>query len=60
MVLAIMLFITATVFVVFDKATFSDWARFMEWAFGIFALGNLGEHASKMKVFTRDNTPESD
>ena len=40
-------FLAATVFVVLRKAEFQAWADFTKWIFGIYAAGNVGEHASK-------------
>ena len=40
-------FLAATVFVVLGKAEFLAWADFTKWIFGIYAAGNVGEHASK-------------
>ena len=39
--------IAATVFVLAGKADFYGWAEFVKWIFGIYAAGNVGEHASK-------------
>ena len=44
---AILLFITSVTFVALGKADFTDWADFIKWVFGIYAAGNVGEHASK-------------
>ena len=40
-------FIAASVFVGLGKADFAGWADFVKWVFGIYAAGNVGEHASK-------------
>jgi hypothetical protein len=40
-------FIAATIFVLAGKADFAGWAEFTKWIFGIYAAGNVGEHASK-------------
>jgi len=40
-------FAAASVFVVLGKAEFQAWADFTKWIFGIYAAGNVGEHASK-------------
>ena len=40
-------FIAASIFVVLGKADFTGWADFVKWVFGIYAAGNVGEHASK-------------
>ena len=40
-------FLAATIFVVLVKAEFQAWADFTKWIFGIYAAGNVGEHASK-------------
>ena len=39
-------FIAASVFVGLGKADFAGWADFVKWVFGIYAAGNVGEHAS--------------
>ena len=39
-------FIAATVFVLAGKADFYGWAEFTKWIFGIYAAGNVGEHAA--------------
>jgi len=44
---AILLFVTSVVFVSIDKASFREWASFVQWVFGIYAAGNVGEHVSK-------------
>ena len=40
-------FYAATIFVILGKAEFQGWAEFTKWIFGIYAAGNVGEHASK-------------
>ena len=40
-------FIAASIFVALGKADFAGWAEFTKWIFGIYAAGNVGEHASK-------------
>ena len=40
-------FVAASIFVVLGKADFQGWAEFTKWIFGIYAAGNVGEHASK-------------
>ena len=47
MFLALMLFIIATILLIMNTAQFSEWAEFIKWVFGIFALGNAGEHLAK-------------
>lgn len=42
---ALLLLITAVVFVVIDKAEFSDFSQFIMWVFGIYAAGNIGSKA---------------
>ena len=39
-------FIAASVFVGLGKADFAGWADFVKWVFGIYAAGNVGDHAS--------------
>ena len=40
-------FFAATIFVILGKADFQGCAEFTKWIFGIYAAGNVGEHASK-------------
>ena len=40
-------FLAASIFVAIGKADFAGWADFVKWVFGIYADGNVGEHASK-------------
>ncbi len=40
-------FLAASIFVAIGKADFAGWADFVKWVFGIYAAGNVGEHASK-------------
>ena len=47
LVCAFVCFLAATVFVILGKADFQGWAEFTKWIFGIYAAGNVGEHASK-------------
>ena len=44
MFFAILLFLCATAFLFLGKADFSNWAEFVMWIFGIFAVGNGAEH----------------
>ena len=44
LIVATVLFISATTFVVTGNAGFTDWAEFMKWCFAIYAAGNIGEH----------------
>tara|TARA_R110000824_G_scaffold228222_1_gene416039 strand:- start:366 stop:560 length:195 start_codon:yes stop_codon:yes gene_type:complete len=47
-------FLAASIFVALGKADFTGWAEFVKWIFGIYAAGNVGEHAaSKVEI----NTP---
>ena len=48
MFFAILLFITATIFLLIGQAEFSDWSDFVMWIFGIYAVGNTGEHLSNI------------
>lgn len=42
------LFVVATVILfVTDLATFEQWSSFVKWIWGIYAAGNVGEHATK-------------
>jgi len=47
MVLAVVLFLIATLCLFIDIAEFSEWGEFTKWLFGIFAVGNFGEHLGK-------------
>lgn len=42
---ALFMLITAIVFVVIDKAKFSEFSQFVMWIFGIYAAGNIGSKA---------------
>jgi len=44
MFFAILLFICATVFLFTGQANFDNWSEFVMWIFGIYAVGNAGEH----------------
>jgi len=44
---AAIIFVTATTFFYWDKATFSEWSDFIKWVFGIYAVGNVGEHYTR-------------
>ena len=48
MFFAILLFICATLFLFTGKADFTDWSQFVMWIFGIYAVGNTGEHLSNL------------
>ena len=43
---AFICFVAATIFVLVGKADFYGWAEFTKWIFGIYAAGNVGEHAA--------------
>jgi hypothetical protein len=46
-------FVAASIFVALGKADFAGWAEFVKWVFGIYAAGNVGEHAAnKVNVTT--------
>jgi len=47
MFLALTLFVIASVCLFTGIAQFTDWGEFSKWLFGIFAVGNLGEHVGK-------------
>lgn len=56
------LYITASVCLFFSKCTFPEWSEFMIWIFGIYATGNVAEHATKkigVKVTANENTQEN-
>ena len=44
---ALALFVAATAFVFSNHTDFEGWSDMMKWIFGIYAAGNVGEHASK-------------
>ena len=48
MFFAILLFLSSTFFLIIGKAEFSDWSQFVMWIFGIYAVGNAGEHLSNI------------
>jgi len=48
MFFAILLFICATGFLLIGQAEFNDWSDFVMWIFGIYAVGNAGEHLSNI------------
>ena len=48
MFFAILLFICATVFLFIGQADFANWSEFVMWIFGIYAVGNAGEHLSNI------------
>jgi hypothetical protein len=48
MFFAILLFICATAFLFIGKAEFNDWSDFVMWIFGIYAVGNTGEHLANI------------
>jgi Ni,Fe-hydrogenase I cytochrome b subunit len=43
----LLLFVISTVlFLVSDKTDFDGWSTLVMWIFGIYAVGNVGEHLS--------------
>jgi hypothetical protein len=40
------MFISASVFAIWKEVAFTDWADFMVWLGGIYAVGNVGEHGA--------------
>tara|TARA_R110002012_G_scaffold278308_2_gene465879 strand:- start:1293 stop:1475 length:183 start_codon:yes stop_codon:yes gene_type:complete len=48
MTFAIMLFIIATAILWAGKSDFAGWSNFIIWIFGTYAIGNVGEHISKV------------
>ena len=46
LICAFVCFLAASVFVALGKADFTGWAEFVKWVFGIYAAGNVGEHAA--------------
>jgi len=58
---AIVLFIASTAFVFAGHTEFSGWADMMKWVFGIYAVGNVGEHtANKIKIGNGHNGTAGD
>ena len=53
---ALLLWSTAVVFVVLDKADFTGFSQFVMWVFGIFAAGNIGSKAFKDKTSINPKT----
>jgi len=49
MFFAILLFISSTIFLLIGQAEFRDWSDFVMWIFGIYAVGNTGEHLSNIR-----------
>jgi hypothetical protein len=45
---ALILMLVASGFVWFEKVNGQQWIEFMKWIFGTYAVGNVGEHLSKM------------
>ena len=41
------MFISATSFALWKEVAFTDWADFMVWLGGIYAVGNVGEHGAE-------------
>ena len=39
-------FTAASVFLALGRADFAGWADFIIWVFGIYAVGNVGEHVA--------------
>lgn len=47
MFLGMFLFVLATLLFIFsDKTDFAGWSELVMWIFGIYAVGNVGEHLS--------------
>ena len=44
---AMILFLASIVFVATKQADFAQWAEFVKWVFGIYAVGNGAEHIAK-------------
>jgi hypothetical protein len=40
-------FVCASSALLYGIAEFKDWADFVKWIFGLYAAGNVGEHATK-------------
>ncbi len=46
MFLTMILFTISTICLFTNCSSFSEWGEFTKWLFGIFAVGNIGEHCS--------------
>ena len=44
---AIVLTVLACIFAYIKDVAFNDWATFMIWLYGSYAVGNVGEHFAK-------------
>jgi hypothetical protein len=54
MFFALLLTILITIFLIFGKCTFSEWADFCIWINGAYIVGNGIEHFSKRKkIYTK-------
>ena len=61
LICAFVCFIAASIFVGLGKADFTGWAEFVKWIFGIYAAGNVGEHAAtKINVTPAPSTFEDE
>lgn len=40
------LFLTVTLLLIASKVNAAEWVDFVKWTFGIYAFGNVGEHAT--------------
>lgn len=47
LIITLILFVMATIFLYIGRAEFADWADFIKWIFGIYSAGNVGEHYTK-------------
>lgn len=45
--LMMLLFVTATLMFYLYRLESGEWVEFVKWIFGIYAVGNVGEHVSK-------------
>ena len=61
LICAFVCFVAASVFVGIGKADFYGWSEFVKWIFGIYAAGNVGEHAAtKINVTPAPSTFEDE
>jgi hypothetical protein len=44
LMVAIVCYLTATIFVITGSSTFIEWADFIKWVIGLYFIGNVGEH----------------
>lgn len=55
LIFGIVLLTIATVFVMLDKCTSSEWIEYTKWIFGIYVTGNGAEWIIKKNVLRKKN-----